>query len=148
MATYTILPKVYDNVTTTSTLINTIKKGEAKEYAWDFEIGEFILKNGRPLIVTGTAAVKIWIYKALETARYKYRAYSRSFGQEYDTLIGRGYVNALIKVEAERLTREALFIHPDITAITNFTVELLNESTLKMDFEVSTTYGPLRINYN
>lgn len=145
MATYTILPKVYDNITTTSTLINTIKKGEAKEYAWDFEIGDFILKNGRPQVVTGTAAVKVWIYKALETQRYKYEAYSRSFGQEYDNLIGKGYVNALIKVEAERLTKEALFIHPDITAVTNFTVSLENESTLKMDFEVDTTYGQIKI---
>ena len=48
-----------------------------KEYAWDFENDCFLYDaDGRLKIVEGDEAIKIWIYKALSTERFRYLAYS------------------------------------------------------------------------
>ena len=41
----------------------------AKEYAWDFINDDFILVDGKNVIVTGKDAVKVWIWKALQTQK-------------------------------------------------------------------------------
>ena len=56
----------------------------SKEYDWDFNKNEFVLKNGRPQIVTEGKAIRVWIYKTLMTERFNHLAYSQDFGQEYD----------------------------------------------------------------
>ena len=47
----------------------------AKEYAWDFTSNDFLLVDGKNTIVTGKEAVKVWLWKALQTPRYRYLAY-------------------------------------------------------------------------
>lgn len=118
----------------------------AREYAWDFDKNDFILLNGRPLIVEGVDAVKVWVYKVLQSERSKYLAYTEDYGQEYNILIGTSFNRDVVNAEAERLTKEALLIHPDITGITNFSV-VLNENALHIAFTVDTVYGDSQINY-
>ena len=45
-----------------------------REIAWDFEKNIPIFQDGKPLEVTGLEAVKVWIWKALHTARYQLAA--------------------------------------------------------------------------
>ena len=137
---------IFPTITTidTETIVNDIQSGNSQEYAWDFINNDFILKNGRPVIVTGTEAIKIWIYKTLKTPRYRFFAYSNDYGQEYENLIGQGYLPQLIKSEAERLTKEALFIHSDILDISNFNARI-DEDILYVEFNVSTIYGNIQI---
>ena len=47
-----------------------------KEAAWDFEAGTPVFSGGRPLVVTGAEAVKVWIWKALMTARCRHSVYT------------------------------------------------------------------------
>ena len=56
-----------------------------KEYAYDYARNELLLdENGCTYLVEGNAALRIWIFKALTTARFRHVAYSPAFGEEYE----------------------------------------------------------------
>ena len=75
-----------------------------KEYAYDYAKNELLLdENGCTYLVEGNAALRIWIFKALTTARFRHVAYSPAFGEEYeDQLIGHS-MNGNSKVRNEAL---------------------------------------------
>lgn len=52
-----------------------------REYAYDFENNCLLKKDGKTYLIEGNEALKIWIYKALYTQRYRYTAHSRSIWQ-------------------------------------------------------------------
>lgn len=116
-----------------------------KEYAWDIENNKFILEDGKFKIVEKDEALKIWIWKALKTVRYRYIAYSWNYGQEYETLIGKGLSAAALKLEVERYIKEAILINPYIKDIYNLNI-VVDGSKLNIDFTVSTVYGEVDIN--
>ena len=43
-----------------------------REIAWDYVNNLPVFRRGEPVVVTGKEAVKVWIWKALHTARYRY----------------------------------------------------------------------------
>lgn len=116
-----------------------------KEYAWDFENNDFILKDGRFVIVEGLEAIKIWIYKTLKIQRYRYLAYSWNYGHELENLIGSTFTKQAIQSEAKRYLEEALLINPYIKAIKDLKAEIVGDA-LKLDFTVATDYGEVSIN--
>jgi hypothetical protein len=115
-----------------------------KEYAWDFEKDEFLLKNGKMQIVERKDAVKVWAYKALKTDRFKFRAYSWDYGNEFESLIGSRYSREAIRAEVVRYIKEALSINPYIVDIRNVQVEF-NESQLNIQFRIVTIYGEVDV---
>ena len=58
----------------------------AKEYAWDFDNNNFLLLDGKHQAVTGSAAVKVWIWKCLKTPKNAFKAYDGNFGNDIETL--------------------------------------------------------------
>jgi len=130
----------------TPSLVNTSNGTNAicKEYAWDFTKNDFLLKDGKFLTVTGDEAVKIWIYKALNTQKYGYMAYSQYYGNELEDLIGKGYSNELIKSEVERYLKDSLLVNNYIKGIQNVSVTQENDK-LDIDFTAITVYGEVNI---
>ena len=59
-----------------------------REYAYDFENNCLLLRDGNTYLVEGNEALRIWIFKALTTERFRYTAYDGAFGSEIHTLIG------------------------------------------------------------
>ncbi|MDU4596435.1 DUF2634 domain-containing protein [Clostridium botulinum] len=116
-----------------------------KEYAWDIENNKFILEDGKFKVVEGNQALKIWIWKVLKTARYRYLAYSWNYGQEYETLIGKGLSAAALKLEVERYIKESILINPYVKDIYNLNI-IVEGAKLNIDFIVSTVYGEVDIN--
>lgn len=116
-----------------------------KEYAWDFETGDFIYQNGKNTIVYGIDALKIWMFKALKTERYKYLAYTWDYGSELNSLIGQKYSRDFTLVEAERLLQECLLINPYIVDLYNIDVNFDNK-TLHIAFTANTVYGEVDMN--
>ena len=112
----------------------------AREWAWDIELNDFKLKNGKPYIVEGNEAVKIWAYKALKTDRFKHSVYSWNYGSELNSLIGSGYTLAAAELEAKRLIEECLMENPYIESIEAVTVEM-QDDTLNITYSLSTIYG-------
>jgi Protein of unknown function (DUF2634) len=116
-----------------------------KEYAWDFDKNEFILKDGKFQVVSGKEAVKVWIWKALNTARYRYLAYSFDYGSEIETLVGSVYSNGLVKSEIERYLKEALLINLYIKGISNISINI-DDNKIDIAFDVNTIYGEVKMN--
>lgn len=119
-----------------------------KEYAWDFEKNEFQLIDGKVQIVEGLEAIKIKVYKALITQRYRYLIYSWDYGSEFEQLIGKNYSKELTEAEAKRFTEEALKVYFDkgwITAIKDFEISFSGDE-LSISFTIVTPYGEANIN--
>lgn len=78
-----------------------------KEYAYDYARNELLLdENGCTYLVEGNAALRIWIFKALTTARFRHVAYSPAFGEEYeDQLIGHSMNGEIVVSLMELLVR-------------------------------------------
>ncbi|WP_080965307.1 DUF2634 domain-containing protein [Clostridium novyi] len=126
----------------------TTQEGEelplCKEYAWDFDKNKFILENGKFKVVEGNEALKVWIWKALKTERYRHLAYSWNYGHELHSLVGKGLSNAALKLEVERYIKEALLINPYLKDIYNLNITI-EGAKLDIDFTVSTIYGEVNI---
>ena len=94
--------------------------------------------------VTGLAAVKVWIWKALHTARYRYGAYTWDYGNELEELIGSDVSDELKQSEAIRYVKEALEICPYIERVEQVKVNF-EDSTFTMSCKVQTKYGEVEI---
>lgn len=87
------------------------------DYAYDFEQNALKLRDGKHYFVYGNEAMKIWIYKATITARFRYSAYSDRFGSEIFDLVGEVISNKLKKEEIKRYILEAIMVHPYMVAV-------------------------------
>lgn len=114
------------------------------EVAWDFETGKPLFSGGKPLVVTGKEAVRVWIWKALMTARARYDVYSWDYGSEVESLIGQGFTAAVKQSEGVRYVREALLINPYIRAVRQVDVRFQGDD-LTISCEVETIYGEVRV---
>lgn len=115
-----------------------------REYGFDFEQKEFILKDGKDVIVEGLEAIKTWIYKALLTKRYAYPVYSWDYGSEIEDLIGSGYSKAVVESEAKRYVEECLSINPYIKGIKDLITSFSGDD-LSIEFTVITDYGEVSV---
>lgn len=114
-----------------------------REYAYDYEKNRLLLRDGQTYLVEGNEALRIWIFKALVTARFRYIAYDSDYGSEIDTLIGR--VNSsVILPELKRFIIEALMVNPYIEELSNFKFEQ-SGSGVRVEFDCTTVYGKEQI---
>lgn len=115
-----------------------------KEIAWDFENNVPIFRDGKPVECTGLEAVKVWIWKALHTDRYRYEAYTWEYGNELEDLIGSDFSDELKQSEAIRYVKEALEICPYIERVEQVKVNF-EDSTFTISVKVQTIYGEVEI---
>lgn len=115
-----------------------------KEAAWDYERHVPIWRRGEPVVVTGKEAVKVWIFKALHTPRFKYEIYTWAYGSEFESLIGQAYTPQLKQSECARYLRECLLINPYITSVTNIETDF-QASTLTVACVAHTIYGEVPV---
>ena len=47
-----------------------------KEVAWDYEHDVPIFRDGAPVVVTEKEALKVWIWRAIRTPRFRYEIYT------------------------------------------------------------------------
>jgi len=114
-----------------------------RELKFDFGAGEFV-GGGSPQVVEGVEALKVWIEKALRTARYRYLAYTPAYGSELEAFIERQppLTQALLEVEIERLCREAIGYDDRIKELRNFRL-VRGADRLDVEFEVVTILGEI-----
>lgn len=130
---------IIDSTTAITTAITV-----PREYAWDFVNNDFGLVDGKFVIVEGTEALKVWIWKALKVVKLKYSIYSDNYGQDLDTLIGQGFSSGMIESEAKRLVWECISVNSHITGISNFTATS-DGDTLTINFTALTDQGEVDI---
>lgn len=106
-----------------------------REYELNFETGQL---TGR--IVEGIAAVKIWIWLALKTTRFRHAMFTWDYGTEIEGLIGQGYSEEHVETEVFRMVSETMSVNRFITGITNFSATVSGDE-LEISFIVNTLYG-------
>lgn len=111
-----------------------------QDIAWNYETDSPIMKDGEPVIVEKTEAIKVWIYKALNTERYLYMAHTWKYGAEVESLIGTTLTPKAKESEIKRYISEALLVNPYITEIKDFTISSKGD-VVNVEFTVITMYG-------
>lgn len=117
-----------------------------KEFAYDYENNALLLKRGMTYLVEGNEALKIWIYKALLTHRFRHTAYSRAYGNEAQKLLGYAMGTDVLKSELRRYIIEALMVNPYILELSNFQFEFIKTHVI-VHFDCTTIYGEMGIEY-
>jgi len=112
----------------------------AKEYAWDYDLNDFLLIDGKNVIVTGREAVKVWIWKVLKTKKNRYRAYTGNYGNELESLINQGLSTGALRSELERYLKESLLVNAYITGIKDIEITV-DGSITGVSFTATTVYG-------
>ena len=113
-----------------------------REFGIDFATGQLT-----GIVVEGIEAIKVWIYIALQVARYRYFICSWQYGSEIEDLYGKGYSAEHLEREISRMIKECLLVNDYIeqVEVTNATYRLGRLSatvtvTTIYDEEVSETY--------
>lgn len=113
-----------------------------REFGIDFTTGQLT-----GIVVEGIEAIKVWIYIALQVARYRYFICSWQYGSEIEDLYGKGYSAEHLESEIGRMIKECLLVNDYIeqVEVTNATYRLGRLSatvtvTTIYDEEVSETY--------
>lgn len=117
-----------------------------QEYAWNFDIDKFIYDDaGNHVLVEGNEAIKVWIYKALKTERFRYTAYSWQYGIELKKFIGKVMTAGERISEFKRAIIECLMVNPYIKSINSINITR-DKTNIDCEIDLTTVYGELVIN--
>ena len=113
-----------------------------KEISIDFNTGEPVIQEGDLVILEGTEALKVWIWKTLKTERNRYLIYSNSYGNDLADNIGQIYDKVTKDALMINEIKECLLVNPYITNIYNFNIETTENGRHPIiSFNVDTIYG-------
>ena len=109
-----------------------------KTYLFDFDKGDFVIRDGKLIECDGIEAIKVWIEKIIRTEKNRFPIYD---GTEYgcyleDLIIGNNYTVEFVEAELKREIEEALLQHPKITSISSFTLHR-DKTLLSVTLEVN-----------
>jgi len=95
--------------------------------------------------IDGVDAVKQAVYKILQTERYEHLIYSRNYGVEMGSVIGKN--RDFIESNLEIIISDAVLTDPRVRSITDFETSYSGE-TLTVTFRVLSIYGDFDIGIN
>lgn len=135
-----MFPTTEVNIVTTD---ETTKKG--KSFLFDFEKGDFVIKNGKLVEVSGNDAIKVWIEKIIRTEKFKFKIYARDDRDEYgitiqDLIVGHEYPIEYVEAEIKREVTEAILKNPNIESLSDWNIEKDNP-ILNISFKVNLIDG-------
>ena len=117
-----------------------------KEYAIDFKTGEYIKERNDIKLLEKNEALKVWIFKALKTERFRYTdVHSDNYGSELETNIGTIYQKSVKDALMINQIRDALLVNPYILECYNFEISNEEEYVPQITFNVKTIYGELEM---
>ena len=115
-----------------------------KEYAIDFKTGEYIKERNAIKVLEKNEALKVWIFKALKTERFRYTdVHSDDYGSELETNIGTIYQKSVKDTLMINQIRDTLLVNPYISECYNFEISNEDEYAPQITFNVKTIYGDL-----
>ena len=118
-----------------------------KEYAIDFKTGEYLKDENNDIkVLEKNEALKVWIFKALKTERFRYAdVHSDNYGSELETNIGTIYQKSVKDALMINQIRDTLLVNPYILECYNFDISNENEYVPQITFNVKTVYGKLEM---
>jgi len=113
-----------------------------KSFKFDFTAGDFVLSDGKLVVIDDIEALKVWVEKIIRTERFKFKVYDRNDGNEYGLtlvdLIGTVLPRAFVEAELKREIGEALRRHLRIASVSNLSTER-DDNWLKISFQINLT---------
>ncbi len=110
---------------------------QGRSFLFDFEGGDFVMKDGRLVEASDEEALSIWIEKLLRTEKGKHEIYTSSYGVSLeDLIVGQNLPIEYIKSEIKREITEALMKNPQVMNISGWQLEKDN-SCLTIFFNVN-----------
>ena len=108
-----------------------------RSYLYDFDTGDFVVRDGKLVECDGLEAIKIWIEKILRTEKGRFKIYDDTeYGAKLeDLIIGNSYSVAFIESELKREIEDALLQNPQIRSVTNIQITR-DINTLTVELEV------------
>lgn len=122
-----------------------------QEYGWDFIHDTFTYDtSGKHKIVTENEALKVWIYKALKTERYRYEAYKHGvfddnaeYGVELERFIGKSTNNEESATVIKRYIEDGLIVNPYIKKINSIDITEREGDKIVLTVNLTSVYGNL-----
>lgn len=111
-----------------------------RELAYDYEKNCLLRRGGKPYLVEKDEALKIWIYKALRTIRFRWPAYTHTYGSEVENVIGLSNDPDIIDSEIRRYITETLMVNPYIQELSDYAFRH-EKDVVVVNFTVTTVYG-------
>lgn len=108
-------------------------------FYFDFDMGDFVIKNGNAHKIDEIESLKMWIKKVLKTDGDKYEIYD-NYGVNLIDILTSGKSSAYIQSEIERVIKTALLKHECILNVYNFEFTR-DHRTLNVKFNIDTIYG-------
>lgn len=109
-------------------------------YDWDFQTGDFKLQDGKLVQLTGMPYLKVWMQKALLTAKDTLIYSGTEYGNGIYDLIGQDFHPDYQKSEYIRMIQECLLQNDAITSVSNFTFSQ-SGSRFAISFTVQSIFG-------
>ena len=110
------------------------------EYGYDFDKQRLRYdEKGQNLMVAENEALKVWIYKAILTERYRYLAYDDSYGINIEPYQGRAPNSRYTADQISQNIREGLMVNPYIARINHIDVEKREDDDLIITVDVTTS---------
>ena len=119
-----------------------------KEFNFDFEKNEFVMKNGSPELLSGRAALIKWVEKSVRSKSYIEMYRRTGYGNQIeDIAVGSVLDAGFSRAELERELRGSLERNADIISIPNISIEQSND-TLVITIHINSIYGNVEVNYS
>lgn len=115
-----------------------------KSYLFDFNTGDFIVRDGKLIECDGIDAVKVWIEKILRTEKGRFHIYDNTeYGAHLeDLIIGNSYTVAFIESELKREIEDALLQNPQIRHVSNIKITRgINSLTVELEVKLNDAGG-------
>lgn len=119
-----------------------------KSFLYDFDLGDFVMLDGKLIEVYGIDSLKMWIMKVLKTEQDRFKIYEdTAYGTGIESLIGSNLPRMFIESEVEREVTETLLINPYIQTIDGW--EFVRDGKhMRVKFNVNTTEGTFSLGVN
>ncbi|RIJ65537.1 DUF2634 domain-containing protein [Rummeliibacillus sp. POC4] len=112
-----------------------------KSFLYDFDKGDFVIKDGKMVEIHGVEVLKQWILKVLKTERFRFKIYENiEYGVTLEDLIGSGFPRSFIEAEIKREVTASLILHSYIESVEDWTFER-DGKWMKVWFTVVTIEG-------
>lgn len=139
-----LLPSFMQTAAEAALADETVMEAVNLPYPYEYEV-DFDTCQLTGAIVSGIDAIKVWIWNALHTQRFRHAIYSWDYGADMEQYIGQAVTEEFLNTDCHDEVEETLLVSPYITGIDNF-VATLDDSRLYIDFTVRTIYGDTEVN--
>ncbi|AVK49959.1 hypothetical protein AXY43_19330 [Clostridium sp. MF28] len=122
-----------------------IMNSGGKSPSFNFELGDFNVKDGKVETVSKYEALKQWIQKTIRTDKNKYKIYNTNDSEKYGVdslldLIMSEYPLPYKQAQIQTIITEALLRNSDIKSVNNFVFKK-DKTLLNCNFDVISVYG-------